>query len=181
MKSGKLLIAKPSIFGDQNFHRSIVIMVEKKESGFLGFIVNKPLGYNINDVLPEIKIEFPLYNGGPVEQDNLFFIHNAGHLIPGSTKIDHKLFWGGEFEKVTALVNDGLLNQKDIRFFLGYSGWSGQQLQQEIRAKSWLVVENPFAGKILSRQTDTLWKDQMKALGGKYIIWSNTPENPYHN
>ena len=166
MESGKLLIAKPSVFGDHNFHRSIVIVVQKKESGFLGFIVNKPLGYDITDVLPEIKVNFPLYNGGPVDQDNLFFIHNAGDLIPGSIRIDNKLFWGGEFEKILAL---------------GYSGWSYDQLKQEIGSNSWVVVENPFAGKILSHQTESLWKDQMMALGGKYVIWSNTPENPYHN
>ena len=181
MDSGKLLIAEPSIFGDQNFHRSIVIMVEKKNTGFLGFIINKPLSYEIMDILPEIQINFPLYNGGPVEQDNLFFIHNAGHLIPGSIKIDDKLFWGGDFEKVLALVNDGVLSQKDIRFFLGYSGWSNNQLKQEIEANSWVVVENSFEANILSHQTEGLWKDQMKALGGKYVIWSNTPENPYHN
>ena len=181
MESGKLLIAEPSVFGDHNFHRSIVIMVEKKESGFLGFIIYKPLSYGIKDVLPEIQMNFPLYNGGQVEQDNLFFIHNAGHLIPGSIRIDNKLFWGGEFEKVLSLVKDGVLGPKDIRFFLGYSGWSKGQLQQEIGAKSWVVVENPFAGKILSHQTEHLWKDQMIALGGKYVIWSNTPENPYHN
>ena len=55
MESGKLLIAEPSVFGDQNFHRSIVIMVEKKESGFLGFIINKPLSYEIKDVYPKFK------------------------------------------------------------------------------------------------------------------------------
>ena len=181
MESGKLLIAEPTVFGDQNFHRSIVIMVDQKDSGLLGFIINKSLGYDIGDVLPEIKKDFPLYYGGPVEQDNLFFIHNAGYLIPGSRKIDDKLFWGGEFEKVIALVNEGVLSPKDIRFFLGYSGWSGGQLKQEIGAHSWVVVENPLSGKILSHNTQNLWKDQMIALGGKYIVWSNTPENPYHN
>ena len=109
MESGKLLVAEPSVFGDQNFHRSIVIMVEKKDSSYLGFILNKPLSFEINDVLPEIKLSFPLYNGGPVEQDNLFFIHNAGHLIPKSNKIDDKLFWGGEFDKIVALVNEQVL------------------------------------------------------------------------
>ena len=122
MESGKLLIAEPSVYGDQNFHRSIVIMAEHKDSGLLGFIINKPLNYNISDVLTDIKRDFPLFYGGPVDQDNLFFIHNAGHLIPGSLKIDDKLFWGGEFEKVIALVNEGVLSTKDIRFFLGYSG-----------------------------------------------------------
>jgi putative transcriptional regulator len=181
MESGKLLIAEPSVFGDQNFHRSIVIIVDQKESGFLGFIINKPLNYNISDVLPEIDMNFPLYYGGPVEQDNLFFIHNAGHLIPESIKIDDKLFWGGNFEKVCSLVNDGVLGSKDIRFFLGYSGWSADQLKQEVGANSWVVKENPFAGNILSCKTQNLWKDQMIALGGRYLVWSNTPENPYHN
>jgi putative transcriptional regulator len=181
MESGKLLIAEPTVFGDQNFHRSIVIMADRKDSGLLGFIINKTLDYDIGDVLPEIKKDFPLYYGGPVEQDNLFFIHNAGYLIPDSRKIDDKLFWGGEFEKVIALVNEGVLSPKDIRFFLGYSGWSGDQLKQEISAHSWVVTENPLAGKILSQNTQNLWKDQMIALGGKYLVWSNTPENPYHN
>ena len=80
-----------------------------------------------------------------------------------------------------ALVNDGVLGPKDIRFFLGYSGWSYEQLKREIVTNSWVVVENPFASKILSHKTEGLWKDQMIALGGKYVIWSNTPENPYHN
>ena len=181
MESGKLLIAEPSVYGDQNFHRSIVIMAEHKDSGLLGFIINKPLNYNISDVLTDIKRDFPLFYGGPVDQDNLFFIHNAGHLIPGSLKIDDKLFWGGEFEKVIALVNEGVLTTKDIRFFLGYSGWSEDQLQQEIGAHSWIVVDNAFESQILSHNTQELWKDQMIALGGKYLVWSNTPENPHHN
>ncbi|MDA0201724.1 MAG: YqgE/AlgH family protein [Bacteroidetes bacterium] len=181
MESGKLLVADPSVFGDQNFHRSIVIMAHQKDSGSLGFILNKPLDYELNDVLPEIKLDFPLYYGGPVEQDNLFFIHNAGHLVPESIRIDEKLFWGGDFEKIIVLVNEGVLTRKDIRFFLGYSGWSEEQLEQEISAHSWVVIQNPLAGKILSCKSQDLWKDQMVALGGKYLLWSNTPENPSHN
>ena len=147
----------------------------------MGFIINKPLNYNINEVLPEIKRDFPLYCGGPVEQDNLFFIHNAGHLVPNSIKIDDKLCWGGDFDKVVALVNDGVLTTQDLRFFLGYSGWSNEQLEQEIASHSWVVIENSFADQIFNLNTATLWKNQMIALGGKYVIWSNTPENPYHN
>ena len=60
-----------------------MIVVEKKESGLLGFIINKPLDYEISDVLPEIKMNFPLYNGGPVEQDNLFFIFLELDCVPG--------------------------------------------------------------------------------------------------
>lgn len=178
---GKILIAEPSVFGDQNFHRSVVILANSKRSNIIGFIVNKPLTYSINDVMPEITGDFELYHGGPVEQDNLFVIHNAGHLIPNSIKIDDNLFWGGNFEKLIVLVNEGILKKNNIRFFLGYSGWSNEQLEEEIISKAWVMIENTFKDKILNLDPESLWKNQMLALGGKYVIWSNTPENPFQN
>ena len=181
MVQGNILISEPSAFGDLNFHRSVVIIANKKESEILGFIVNKPLTYSINEVMPEIRSDFKLYFGGPVEQDNLFIIHNAGHLIPNSIKIDNNLFWGGDLEKLVALVNEGILSKNNIRFFLGYSGWSNEQLEAEINSNAWVLAENPFKDKILSLDSEALWKNQMIALGGKYILWSNTPENPFQN
>ena len=97
MNPGCLLIAEPSIVGDHNFHRSIIILVDYNENGSFGFIINKPLNYSINDITDNIKYDFPLYYGGPVEQDNLFFIHKAGHLIPDSVLIEKDLYWGGNF------------------------------------------------------------------------------------
>ena len=52
MVQGNILISEPSAFGDLNFHRSVVIIANKKESEILGFIVNKPLTYSINEVMP---------------------------------------------------------------------------------------------------------------------------------
>jgi putative transcriptional regulator len=49
--------------------------------GSVGFIINKPLKYTINDLIPEVRARFKIYNGGPVEQDNLYFIHNIPDLI----------------------------------------------------------------------------------------------------
>ena len=181
MVQGNMLIAKPSAFGDQNFHRSVVIIASTKESEILGFIVNKPLVYSINELMPEIKGDFKLYFGGPVEQDNLFVIHNAGHLIPNSIKIDNNLFWGGDLEKLVSLVNEGILTKNNIRFFLGYSGWSNEQLKAEINSNAWVLTENQFKDKIFSLDSEALWKNQMIALGGEYILWSNTPENPFQN
>ena len=178
---GKILIAEPSIFDDQNFHRSVVIIASYKEPSVLGFIVNKPLTYSINDLMPEIVSDLKLYYGGPVDQDTLFVVHNAGHLVPDSIKIDDNLFWGGDLKKLVSLVNKGILKKNNIRFFLGYSGWSDEQLEQEIASNTWIPIENPFKDKILNLDSDTIWKNQMLALGGKYLLWSNTPENPFQN
>lgn len=181
MNPGNLLIAEPSIFGDQNFHRSIIMVVDHKKTGSFGFIINRPLNYSITDVTDKIKYDFPLYCGGPVEQDNLFFVHRAGHLIPNSVSIEKDLYWGGNFEKIISLINERKLTTKEIRFFLGYSGWSSKQLCDEIKSKSWILIENPYSSKIISKTSNSLWKEQMMALGGDYLIWSNSPENPYEN
>lgn len=181
MYVGKLLIAAPSVLGDKNFHRSIVIITEDKNPGSFGFVINKKLDYSLNDILEGIEVKTPVYFGGPVEQDNLFFIHNAPELIPKSIAIDKNLHWSGDFKVVVDLINSKTLTQSDIRFFLGYSGWEEQQLQTEINLKSWIVVDNQYQGDLFSIPNKDLWKQNMIALGGKYLIWSNTPENPNLN
>jgi putative transcriptional regulator len=69
------------------------------------------LKYTINDLLPEINASFKIYNGGPVEQDNLYFIHNIPELIP-SIEISNGIYWGGDFESTKALINNGKINKK---------------------------------------------------------------------
>ena len=71
LKKGHLLIAEPSIIGDMSFNRSIIIIADHNNEGSIGFILNKPLDFTLQDLIPEIEIPFKVYNGGPVEQDNL--------------------------------------------------------------------------------------------------------------
>jgi putative transcriptional regulator len=96
------------------------------------------LKYTINDLLPEINASFKIYNGGPVEQDNLYFIHNIPELIPNSIEISNGIYWGGDFESTKALINNGKINKNNIRFFLGYTGWEENQLQLEMISNSWI-------------------------------------------
>lgn len=181
MYTGKLLVSAPSIIGDTNFHRSVVLVAEDKTSNSIGFILNKKIDYSLNEVLEEITVETPLFYGGPVETDNLFYIHNAPQLITDSVKIDENLYWSGNFKTVIDLVNSKKITSNDIRFFLGYSGWAENQLQSEINLKSWIVTENHYHADILGTSDKNFWKQQIIAIGGKYLIWSNTPENPNLN
>lgn len=178
---GKLLIAEPSLTGDVSFNRSVVLLAEHNEEGSVGFILNKPLEYQISDLVTEITIPFQVYNGGPVEQDNLYFIHKVPHLIDDSIEISDGIYWGGNFEKTVALINQKIISEDDIRFFLGYSGWSSLQLNQELSSKSWIVVDNEYQSHIIKKSLGTLWKEKMMELGGEYLIWSNAPENPNLN
>ena len=181
LKKGKLLIAEPTLTGDVSFNRSVVLLAEHNEDGSVGFILNKPLEYSINDLVAEIDIPFQVYNGGPVEQDNLYFIHKVPHLIEDSIEISNGVYWGGDFDKIISLINKKVISEEDIRFFLGYSGWSSLQLNEELYSKSWIIIKNEYASEILQKSSNAFWKEKMNELGGNYLIWSNAPENPSLN
>ncbi len=92
---GALLIAEPSIIGDASFNRSVVLLAEHNDEGSVGFILNKPLKHRLKDFVPEVNSNLRVYNGGPVEQDNLYFIHRVPELIPDSIEISNGIYWGG--------------------------------------------------------------------------------------
>lgn len=178
---GLLLIAEPTLTGDLSFSRSVVLIADHTTTGSIGFILNKELDFRLQDLLPEIHGTFKVYNGGPVEQDNLYFIHRVPQLIPESVEIANGIYWGGNFEIVKNLIAKGLISHNEIKFFLGYSGWEYDQLNEELNAHSWVVTENQDPKVILNRKPRNFWKEQMVQLGGDYLIWSNAPENPSYN
>lgn len=180
-KKGKLLIAEPALTGDVSFNRSVVLLAEHNDEGSVGFILNKPLNYNISDLITEIKVPLQVFNGGPVEQDNLYFIHIVPELINNSVEISDGIYWGGDFDRTIELINQGVITEKEIRFFLGYSGWASLQLDQELLSKSWIVVPNQYESNIIQKSTKAFWKEHMIELGGDYLLWSNAPENPALN
>ncbi|MFY8066390.1 MAG: YqgE/AlgH family protein [Flavobacterium sp.] len=181
LQKGQLLIAEPSIIGDLSFNRSVILLADHNENGSVGFILNKPLKYTIKDLLPDIEAKFKIYNGGPVEQDNLYFIHNVPDLIPNSIEISKGIFWGGNFELTKDLINQGLIKKSNIRFFLGYTGWDSEQLESEMQSNSWILTNNIYDKDILGKSSAHFWKEKILELGGDYLIWSNAPENPILN
>ncbi|MGY5846741.1 YqgE/AlgH family protein [Salegentibacter sp. HM20] len=178
---GHLLVAEPSIIGDVTFNRSVVLLADHSDKGSVGFIMNKLLDFTLRDLIPELDVKFKVYNGGPVEQDNLYFIHRVPDLIPDSIEIADGIYWGGNFEVVMELISQSLITEKQIRFFLGYSGWDAHQLEEELHSHSWVITSNEDQNNLIERPYNSFWKDKMKELGGDYLLWCNAPENPTHN
>lgn len=176
LNKGKLLIAEPAILDDSDFNRTIVLLTEYTKNNSVGFILNRPLNCSINDLLPDIDCTFTIYQGGPVEQDNLYFVHKIPELIPESIKVSNGVFWGGNFKSLKNLLNNKLINASEIRFFLGYSGWSKNQLEEEMNQNSWFVAKNDFEN-ILATNEENLWKEKLLQKGGKYKLWANAPSD----
>ena len=73
------------------------------------------------------------------------------------------------------------IKNNEIKFFLGYSGWEKEQLNNEIQYKSWILAKKENLEKLAFQETISIWKDKLKKIGGKYLLWINSPENPQHN
>ena len=177
---GSLLIAEPSILNDDSFNRSIILLTEHNDQSSVGFILNRPLKFTLGDIIPEIECSFTIYQGGPVEQDNLYFVHKVPELIPDSIQVSEDIYWGGNFNSLKTLLAENQIQSTDIRFFLGYSGWGTHQLEDELMNNSWFVSENDFEN-IFSVDNETLWKNKLMQKGGEYKIWANAPSDIHLN
>jgi putative transcriptional regulator len=120
--NGSLLIAEPFL-GDSNFERSVVLVCEHSDEGTFGLVLNQTTNLNLSDVIDDVYAEYPLFLGGPVQQNTLHYLHRRPDLIDGSIRVGEGLFWSGDFEQVKQAINIGTLPETDIRFFVGYSGY----------------------------------------------------------
>ena len=172
---GNILIASPNLLFDSFFSKTIILLVDETKDGYTGFILNKPLKIKIKEIE-----SLEIYKGGPVSNDNLYFIYKTKSPIKGSLKISDNVYWGGNIDEVFKMIKENIINTNSIRFFIGYSGWDHNQLEVEIKNKNWIVKKNK-AKNILTINSQKHWRDEMKKLGGEYLLWSESPDNPIFN
>ena len=87
---------------------------------------------------------------------------------------------GGDFEILKAKLRQGLITSNQVRFFVGYSGWSPKQLDNELKLKSWFVT-SVKPDVLMNTTVSDLWKVVMRGLGKKGEIISNLPDDPSLN
>ena len=175
VKSGKVLLAEPFML-DPNFKRSAVLLCEHSREGSIGFIMNKPLQMRIDELIedfPEFNSE--VFFGGPVQTDTVHFNHNIGDLLDDSVPISRGVYWGGDFEKLKFLISSDMISERNIRFFVGYSGWSEGQLADEMTYGSWIMA-NMDSNYLFKLQPKELWKKVMYDKGNAYTVISQIPE-----
>lgn len=178
---GRLLISEPAL-RDFYFSKSLVLLIEHTpEEGSFGLIVNKPIHLKLNEVVKDFpKNEFPLYLGGPVHPERLFYLHTLGDKLPGSIHVFDDIYWGGDINKLMELIDLKLVGPEQVRFFIGYSGWEKEQLNREMGEKSWIVTQ-ASRESVLAKSPEAMWGNVLKKLGNDYAIWANFPADPILN
>lgn len=176
VKTGKILLAEPFML-DPNFKRSAILLCDHEEKGgSVGFIMNKPLGTNIDELIEDFpKFKGEVHFGGPVQTDTIHYIHSLGDLLEDSVEVCQGVYWGGDFDKLKFLITSELVQPHQIRFFLGYSGWSDGQLHSEMNYGSWVLADMDI-NYLFRFKPAKLWEAIMHNKGNTFTIIAKIPE-----
>jgi putative transcriptional regulator len=179
-EKGKILISEPFL-PDTFFNRSIVYLTDHTPQGSVGFILNKKLDLQVGAAIEGFEgWNENLSMGGPVAPDTLHYLHNLGDVIPNSVLVEGNIYWGGDIDTIKELIKTGEINQSQIRFFLGYSGWSAGQLERELKENSW-VIAKVNSNIVLNNKNDNIWKRVLRSFKNKYRMWADFPDSPEMN
>jgi len=177
LKPGRILISVP-FFQDPFFNRAVVLLTDYSPLSCAGLVLNKQSMNPVSDFAPDIKVEDEIYIGGPVLARHVFCIHNYSggnkmvELLPGTyLGYDNMLLSLAELNTVKTLK---------YKFFLGYSGWTPGQLEEELESKMW-VIANPASKLILDTNAEDIWHEAVMRLGKDYAHWLDMPEDITEN
>lgn len=174
-RKGRILLADP-FADDDYFKRAVVYLCDHNAEGSFGFVLNNFLDVDLHEYtknFPNIKTRVSI--GGPVETQSIYFLHTLGKQIDGSAHVADGIYIGGDFDQLVQLIDEGKVTNKDVRFFLGYAGWTPKQLNHEIKKHAWIVVPVMNRGEVMDFSVDNLWERYMKREGTKYDILSRSP------
>lgn len=180
IEQGNILIAQPFL-QDGYFKRSVIYLCEHTSEGSLGFVMNRPQGLLLRDVFPHIKNgNFPVFEGGPVSVNQLYYIHTLGEKLSDSIQITDGVYWGGNFFELAHMIEHGQISSKQIRFFVGYSGWSEEQLNDELSGTTWFIKETDY-NDLISVKPSELWGSELIKLNPGYRAFSDFAHDPSLN
>jgi putative transcriptional regulator len=176
LNKGDLLIASATLL-DLNFQHTVILLCEHQVRGSYGLILNHPIPTEPDDLaqLP-LRIKY-LFHGGPVQTELMQILHPFGESIPNSVPVAPGIWIGGDYQTLKNGFDNGQLDPVTCRFFLGYAGWSGNQLVQECDNGSWLKT-SATEELVFETPPERIWIQAIRTYGNKCPLFANYPEKP---
>ncbi len=155
------------------FYRSVIYLCEHNKDGSLGFVLNKPTGLLLNDVFPHLKnAHFPVFEGGPVSTNQLFYTHTLGTQLADSIRVTNDVYWGGNFMALCSMIEKNQIQAHQIRFYIGYSGWGAEQLEDEILNDSWFHHAGNYK-QLTTQLPDNVWGQEMIKISPSHKVFAD--------
>ncbi len=172
--AGSLLVAHP-VLRDPNFRRSVVLMSVHNSEGAMGVVLNRPVDRRLGELNGDFALGplagVPLFKGGPVHPEQLILAAWQAH------EDGFRLHFGVEPEKAIELLSE---KNAQVRAFLGYSGWTAGQLENEMKQNTWVVATVP-EDLLTQPQTDALWRTVLGREGAEWRLLAEEPDDPADN
>jgi len=182
-EKGSLLIANP-VLPDPNFSRTVILLCDHDDQGSFGLVINRSTQLKAPDLFLNINIlksyNEKIYLGGPVSQSMVFFLCRSPTAAGKLEEVCSGVYLGSNLETLESLYSSLENPEQDIRFYLGYSGWSGGQLAEEMEQNSWLVQRANEQFIFLDSES-LIWPQAVNSLGEKYQYLTKAPVNPQWN
>ena len=166
LASPAILVAVPQLV-DPNFLRSVVLLVEHTEEGSMGIVVNRPIELEIGEFCASQDMTFhgdptqAIYQGGPVQTDRAFILHESGQEGPETETVMDEVRLSYSLESLAILVQDP---PENLRVFLGYAGWGEGQLAEEVTSGAWLVGRGD-PRLIFNAEPESVWELALRSMG----------------
>jgi putative transcriptional regulator len=177
---GQLLLDSGQLSGSF-FQRTVILICQHDAEGAFGLVLNRSAGSTVGDAvvadLPEILKTSPLFIGGPVQPGALSYLHSDAFL--SDANVMPNLSLGHSLDELVD-IGESFASTQKIKLFAGYSGWSGGQLEDEIKRGAWLIHPATLELVFESNSSD-LWSAILRRKGGKYFLLSQMPEDPSLN
>jgi putative transcriptional regulator len=176
---GRLLVSGPYL--PDPYFRRMVVLCEHNEEGSFGFVLNRHMELDVNDLMENMPpVASRVSIGGPVQSGELYYLHTLGPHVSGSKEVVDGVFMGGDYDQLRSILRTDPKLAKHVRFFVGYSGWELGQLEKELEQRSWLVT-HADKRRIMNTKIEDLWADTLRGMGKEYAPLANFPEDPALN
>jgi putative transcriptional regulator len=180
---GSLLVSAPFL-KDYHFERSVVLLAEHSDEGSMGIVLNKHYRFrmSLSQLLGEVnqpRLFLPVFKGGPMSRETLFYVHRLNDL-KGALPLGNGLYLNGDFNQMRKYILEGNPVEGMVRFYTGYAGWGANQLMEEIEADTWMVTDTSGID-LLTEPIESMWRQSMQKMGGKYAVWAKYPKYPSLN
>ncbi len=140
LKAGIYIKSTDALIGSV-FENTTILLVQHNEEGSIGFVTNKSFEKSLHELIEFNHIKpFPLLDGGPVDREHLFVLHNRPDLIDGGKQITNSFYLGGNMDQVIEAIDTRGATQQEIQLFIGYCGWDLGELEVEVEEGSWTLI-----------------------------------------
>jgi putative transcriptional regulator len=169
---GVLLLAEPTM-RDETFSRSVILLTQHADKkGAHGYVLNRPLDQTVSDFLSGGAFsdlsEVPVFLGGPVEQQRLSFMALSWNEAEQALNYESHLS--------ATEAKKRLRQGKEVRAYIGYSGWTAGQLEYELERQAW-VITRPGRQVLEVKKPEKLWQASLVSMGPIFQLMAKMPED----